>query len=169
MTDDELKAVVGRPTGGATVVVERGPVANFATAVCDDDPVYRDPRAAAAAGLSAIPAPPTYAFVMQNWGMFPEIQPSEPSGDQPVGNPMGEVLGLLMASGGLILHGEQEFVYHRPLLVGDRLRGEGRIVDAYTKESKGHVMTFVVNETVWRDDTTGEPVVTSRFNVLHRA
>lgn len=166
MADDDLKRIIGKPMSKARVVVERSAVANFATAVCDDNPVYRDPRAAKAAGLDAIPAPPTFAFVMNNWGEFPEIQPE----DAPKGsNPMGEVLGPLMAKGGIILHGEQEFEYHRPVQVGDVLLGEGKIKDAYTKESKGTTMTFVVTETVWSDDKTGEPVVTTRFNVIHRA
>jgi hypothetical protein len=29
-------------------------------------------------------------------------------------------------------------------------------------------MTFVVTETVWNDDKTGEPVLTARFNLIHR-
>jgi acyl dehydratase len=165
MSDDELKKIIGKPMSKSKVVVERSAVTNFATAVCDPSPVYRDPRAAADAGLTAIPAPPTFAFVMQSWGSFPEIQPE----DVPTGNPMGEVLGPLMAKGGLVLHGEQEFEYHRPVYVGDVLSGEGTVVDAYTKESKGKTMTFVVTETVWKDDRTGEPVVTTRFNVIHRA
>jgi acyl dehydratase len=165
MADDDLKKIIGKPMSKSKVVVERGPVTNFATAVCNESPVYRNPAAAKEAGLPAIPAPPTFAFVMNNWGQFPEIQPS----DVPGGNPMGEVLGPLMAKGGLILHGEQEFIYHRPIYVGDELSGEGTVVDAYTKESKGKTMTFVVTETVWKDDKTGEPVVTSRFNVIHRS
>ncbi|MHB8438145.1 MAG: MaoC family dehydratase N-terminal domain-containing protein [Acidimicrobiales bacterium] len=165
MADDELKKIIGKPMSKSKVVVERGPVTNFATAVCDANPIYRDPTAAKEAGLAAIPAPPTFPFVMQTWGQFPELQP----GDAPTGNAMGEVLGPLMAKGGLILHGEQEFIYHRPVYVGDVLSGEGKIVDAYAKESKGRTMTFIVTETVWTDDSTGEPVVTSRFNVIHRA
>ena len=164
MADVELKSIIGKAMSKSTVVVERSAVTNFAAAVVDPSPVYRDPRAAAEAGLPAIPAPPTFPFVMNSWGQFPELQPD----DAPTGNPMGEVLGPLMAKGGLILHGEQEFVYHRPVFVGDVLAGEGKVVDAYTKESKGATMTFVVTETVWRDDKTGEPVVTSRFNVIHR-
>jgi len=163
--EDNLSAMLGRSTGTVTVVVERGPVANFATAVCDDDPVYRDPTVAEAEGLPAIPAPPTFSIAMASWGAFPELQ--APGDAQ--GMSMSEVLAPLTATGGLILHGEQEFVYHRPVLVGDRLQGEGTIVDAYAKESKGHTMTFIVNETVWRDERTGEPVVTARFNVIHRA
>lgn len=165
MTDEDLKKIIGKPMSKSKVVVERSAVSNFATAVCDDSLVYRDPRAAKESGLEAIPAPPTFSFVMNTWGQFPEIQPT----DVPTGNPMGEVIGPLMAKGGIILHGEQEFVYHRPVYVGDVLSGEGTVVDAYTKESKGKTMTFVVTETVWKDDRTGEPVVTTRFNVIHRA
>jgi len=43
------------------------------------------------------------------------------------------------------------------------------VVDAYQKESKGKTMTFLVTETEWTDKETGEPVVTTRFNVIHRA
>jgi acyl dehydratase len=165
MSDEDLKKIIGKPMSKSTVVVERGPVANFATAVCDPNPVYRDPVAAADAGLAAIPSPPTFPFVMTTWGEFAELQPT----DKPTGNPMGEVLGPLVAKGGIILHGEQEFVYHRPVYVGDVLVGEGTVTDAYAKESKGKTMTFIVTETVWKDERTGEPVVTSRFNVIHRA
>lgn len=162
---DILKGIVGQPTGSATVVVERGPVAFFADAVLDENPVYRTPEAAHEAGLPGIPAPPTFPFVMETWGKFDELQPS----DAPKGNPLMKALGPLMSKGGLILHGEQEFTYHRPVVVGDVLVGEGKVVDAYQKESKGRTMTFVVTETTWVDRDSGEPVVTTRFNVIHRA
>ena len=68
---------------------------------------------------------------------------------------MAAVLGPLMAKGGLILHGEQEFTYHRPVFAGDVLEGRGTVVDAYRKESKGKTMTFVVVETAWSDRATG--------------
>jgi hypothetical protein len=29
-------------------------------------------------------------------------------------------------------------------------------------------MTFIVMETVWRDEATNEPVVTEKFNLIHR-
>lgn len=160
------QSVIGKATGRFRVAIDRSPVTNFARAVKDDSPAYADPAAARAAGFSDIPVPPTYSFAMQHWGQFPELQ----AGLEPVeGNPMFEVIGKLQAKGGLVLHGEQEFTYHRPLVVGDVLRGEGRVVDAYEKESSNAVMTFVVSETVWRDDRSGEPVVTTKFNLIHRA
>ena len=164
MADDELAQLIGTPTGRSVITVERGHVATFATAVTDESPVYRDPRAAAAAGLAGIPAPPTYPFVMDNFGRFPELQPD----DQPAGNPVVTALGPLLAKGGLILHGEQSFTYRRPVFAGDVLEGTGTVVDAYRKESKGATMTFVVVETVWRERGTGDEVCTSRMNVIHR-
>ena len=164
MADDILRTIIGTPTGTTVVTVERGQLALFADAVKDPDPVYRDPRAAADAGLPGIPAPPTYPFVMGNFGVYPELQ----TDDAPSGNPMGAVLGPLMAEGGLILHGEQEFTYHRPVFAGDVLEGKGLVVDAYQKESKGKTMTFVVVETEWSDTATGAPVCTSRMNIIHR-
>lgn len=56
-----------------------------------------------------------------------------------------------------------------PLLVGDVLVGTGVVVDLYEKQSKGRTMTFLVVETNWADDRTGEPVVSSRTNLIHRS
>ena len=55
------------------------------------------------------------------------------------------------------------------VVVGDVLVGRSTVVDAYQKASKGRTMTFVVVRTDWADQATGEPVVTSTFNVIHRA
>jgi hypothetical protein len=45
--DDTLTQLIGTRTSSSSVVVERGPVGGFAIAVCDQNPIYRDPRAAA--------------------------------------------------------------------------------------------------------------------------
>lgn len=168
MTDDAIeqamKDLVGTVTTRATVLVERGPVAHFAEAVLETTPVYQWPEAARAAGFDDIPAPPTFAFAMESWGRFPELQPPDaPSG----GEGFARLLDPLMAKGGIMLHGEQEFVYHRPIVVGDLLEGEGRVVDVYQKEARGRTMTFIVTETQWRD-RSGDPVVTTTFNLIHR-
>jgi len=164
VADDILSEIIGKPTGTTVVTVERGQLALFAKAVKDENPVTRDLSAASEAGLPGIPAPPTYPFVMGNFGVYPELQTE----DAPSANPMAAVLGPLMAKGGLILHGEQEFTYHRPVFAGDVLVGEGKVVDAYQKESKGKTMTFVVVETAWSDRSSGDPVCTSRMNIIHR-
>jgi acyl dehydratase len=156
-------SAIGQVTARRVVTVERAPVTAFARAVKSKDRVYRDRRAALEAGFADIPAPPTFTFAMPYWGEYPELQ----EGLEPVeSNPM---LTLVAGLGpGLMLHGEQEFEYHRPVLVGDVLSGEDVIADVYQKDSDTHVMTFIVTETAWRDRDTGEPVVTARFNLLHR-
>jgi acyl dehydratase len=150
------------------VAVERSAISAFAKAVKDENPIYHDLRAAKAAGFDNIPAPPTYPFAMSFAGAYPDLQ----EGLEPVkSNPMAEFLGKLRGNG-LILHGEQEFVYHqpgRPVMAGDVLVGEGTVTNVYEKESKGRVMTFLVTETVWKEQATGKPVVTSIFNLIHRA
>lgn len=159
-------SAIGKSTGAWRITVERGPIATFAAAVKDENPIYRDADAAAKASFDGIPAPPTFSFALQFWGKFAEQQPDDPTGGK---NPMHDVMADLMSKGGIVLHGEQEFQYHRPIVEGDVLFGEGTVVDLYEKESKGKTMTFVVMETTWRDDDTGEPVVTERFNLIHRA
>jgi acyl dehydratase len=160
------KSLIGTPTGRSKITVERGPVSNFAKAVKDENPIYQNPEAAKAAGFDNIPAPPTWAFSMAHWGTFAEDQPDDPTKGR---NPVMEVIGGLMQKGGLVLHGEQEFTYHRPLVVGDVLEGEGTVTDVYEKESKGKTMTFLVTENVYKDAKTGDPVLTTRMNLIHRS
>jgi acyl dehydratase len=156
---------VGKPLNPQRVVIERGPVSNFATAVKDDNPIYANAEAAKRHGFDDVPAPPTWAFAMTHWGALPEIQPE--GADKP--NPMMEAIGSLMQQGGMVLHGEQEFIYHRPAQVGDVLTSEGRIADVYEKQlSSVQTMPLVVSETDWNDEQ-GEPVVTTVTTLLHRA
>jgi uncharacterized protein YrrD len=53
--------------------------------------------------------------------------------------------------------------------VGDVLLSQGKVTDVYQKDSKGKTMTFIVTETVYSDEKSGDPVVTARFNLIHRA
>jgi len=158
-------SVIGKPTGAYKVRIERGPVEFFASAVKDENPIYHDPKAAKAAGFDDIPAPPTFTFAMQHMGRFAEDQPEDPTGGT---NPMHTIMGALHGDGALILHGEQEFEYHRPVEVGDVLVGEGVVKDVYEKDSDSATMTFIVIETVWRDEGSKSPVVTERFNLIGR-
>lgn len=153
----------GAPLPGQLIVVERSAVSTFATAIGDTNPVFHDATAAHESGFHAMPAPPTFPFVMHTFGSFPELQPA--AGDT---SPVTSAIGVLMSNGGMILHGEQEFVSHRPVQVGDRLVGAGEIEDVTTKQSGDRVMTFVVARTDWTDESTGEPVCTSRMTIIHR-
>jgi acyl dehydratase len=159
------RSVVGQSTGAWRVTVERGPVSKFAYAVGDANAVYHDRGAARAAGFAHIPAPPTFTFAMGFWGAFTEDQPADPTRGV---NPMHQVMSALHARGALVLHGEQEFEYHRPVVVGDELDGEGRVLDIYEKETDTATMTFVVIGTEWTDAVSGAPVESERFNLIAR-
>jgi N-terminal half of MaoC dehydratase len=152
-------SVIGAKTGAWRVTVERAPIANFARVLGDTTEVR-----------AGTPAPPTFSFVMAYWGAYPEDQPPDPttSNEQPGTNPMHRIMGELHAQGALVLHGEQEFEYHRPIVSGDVLDGEQAITDMYEKETASATMTFVVMETQWTDARSGEPVVTERFNLIAR-
>lgn len=164
---EQYREFIGRPTGKSVIEIERQPVSNFARAVKDDNPVYQRLDAARAAGFDHIPAPPTWGFAMGSWGAYPEDQPADDPAVQG-GSPLMEIIGTLMRSGGMVLHGEQEFEYHKPLVVGTKLTHEGRVVDVYQKESGERVMTFVVTENEYRDGS-GDLVLTTRMNLIHRA
>ena len=159
------RSIIGKSTGAWKVTVERGPVSTFAAAVGDMNPIYRDRRAARHAGFDDLPAPPTFTFAAGFWGAFAEDQPEDPTGGT---NPMHSVMGALHAQGALVLHGEQEFTYHRTPVVGDVLLGEGEVIDVYEKDTDAATMTFIVIRTVWTDAESGAPVVTEQFNLIAR-
>ena len=161
----DFSQYIGMQTARGPIVVERAPVSQFAKAIHDESPVYQDASAASANGFANIPAPPTYGFIAQSWGKWAELQPP-PDPDAP--QPMMEVMGGLMSKGGLVLHGEQEFVYHRPMVVGETLGFVGTVTDIYQKPTGDRTMTFMVVEDVY-SDSDGQPVLTSIMNLIHRS
>jgi acyl dehydratase len=158
--------VVGMPTGKSVLTIERGPVTQFAVAVTETSPIYKSADAARAAGFTDIPVPPTWFFSAASmWGAFAEDQPADAEPDR---NPMMEVIGGLMANGGIVLHGEEEFTYHQPVVVGDVVTSDGSVVDLYEKAAGERTMTFLVTENQYRNQR-GELVLTARMNLIHRS
>ena len=151
-------SVIGARTGAWRVTLDRSVLANFAAAVCDRSAEYR---------TGAAPAPPTFTFAAPYWSRLSnDDQPADPTAG--AGNPMHTIMGELFAKGALVLHGEQEFAYHRTPVAGDVLDGVQTITDIYEKESENAHMTFVVMETLWTDAGDGSPVVTEHFNLIAR-
>jgi hypothetical protein len=141
-----LTELKGTELGTQTITIEQGPVRAFASAVKDDPDRYTGDQA---------PTPATWPFSMTYWG----------------GLGRGGVEGLPIAelrTRGMILHGEQEFEFHRSPRVGEELVGTGRISDVYEKDTSSATMEFYVREMAWRD-AAGEPVVTERFTMIVRA
>ncbi|HYZ66775.1 MAG TPA: MaoC family dehydratase N-terminal domain-containing protein, partial [Mycobacterium sp.] len=158
--------LIGRRLAPAVVAVERGPVQVFATAVGDDNPIYRSAQAAATAGLNGIPVPPTFVFASAYWGIFADAQPTPGDGAAT----LVELIALLRnRRKGVVLHGEQEFAYHRPMRVGDVLHVEGFVEDVHKKpgDDSRPGMTLMVVRTDYRD-AAAQLVTTARSTFLFR-
>jgi acyl dehydratase len=123
------KTKIGAETEEREITVEAGMLRLFCQAIGETNPIYLDAAAARQAGYRAIPAPPTYASVLAN------LAPPR----------MDLVLGVLGGDLGRMLHGEQGFIQHKPIFVGDRIRLRQRIADIYDK--KGGALEFVTLET----------------------
>ena len=71
---------IGRPTGTGTITLERSPLSNFAKAVKDENPIYLDATAAAAAGFDSVPAPVMMATLPSSLAMVGLLWPATRSG-----------------------------------------------------------------------------------------
>src|ERR1700722_14435263 len=96
---------VGRSFGaGQPYEVSRVKIAEFADAIGDPSPLYRDRDAALAAGHPDVIAPPTFAIVI-----------SMASSGRVIADPG---LGISYA---MVVHGEEQLAYALPLRAGDVL------------------------------------------------
>jgi acyl dehydratase len=148
------------------VTVERGPAQAFAAAVNDDSPLYRSTEAATAAGLDAIPIPPTFVFAVANFGTFAEQQPPAPAGSATL---IELIAALRGGRNGAVLHGEQSFSYHAPVRVGHILH-VGGYCEAVEEKSAGDGrpgMTVMVVRTDYRNGS-GELLTTARSSYVFR-
>ncbi|MFM8156367.1 MAG: MaoC family dehydratase N-terminal domain-containing protein, partial [Actinomycetes bacterium] len=95
--------------------VGREKIREFATAIGDSNPVFHDPAAAAALGYADIIAPPTFAIIVSLKAV--------------IGVAHDPDLGLDYAR---VVHGDQRFVYTRPICAGDELVSPATIENART-------------------------------------
>jgi acyl dehydratase len=140
-------AVAGRtypPTPSYEVGREK--IREFADAIGDGNPVYRDPEAAKALGYPDVIAPPTFAIVIS---MAADAQVVE---DPEVGIDYSRVV-----------HGEQRFVHHRPITAGDRLTCTTSIDKV--RSAGGHSMVTTKGEIA---TVEGEPVCTAISTLVVR-
>lgn len=124
----------------------REKIREFADAIGDPNPAYRDAEAAKALGHPDVIAPPTFPVLL-----------SIKAGEQVVFDPD---LGLDYSR---VVHGEQRFVYARPVVAGDRLTVTVA-VDAIRSAAGNDIVTV-------RGDVAtegGEPVCTVYSTLVSR-
>ncbi|WP_327585995.1 MaoC family dehydratase N-terminal domain-containing protein [Nonomuraea sp. NBC_00507] len=126
--------------------VSRVKIREFAAAIGDANPIYRDKEAAQAAGYRDVIAPPTFPIVF-----------SLQSGGDALVDPD---LGLNFA---MVVHGEQRFEYVRPVYAGDQLVSIATITDIRTA-GRNELLT-VRSEVA---TVEGEPVCITYNTIVER-
>jgi acyl dehydratase len=139
-------ALKGKEYQEVEFTVERDRVVQFAEAIGDHDPRSLDPEAAKGAGFPDQLAPPTFPTVLQIMTSGQAVLDPE--------------LGLDYAR---VVHGEQEYEWHRPIAVGDVLKATPRIADIYARGPN----EFLITEAAITDQK-GEVVVVARSTLLSR-
>ena len=126
--------------------VSRVKIAEFAAAIGDANPVYRDRAAARAAGHADVIAPPTFAIVISMSGSGAAL--ADPG------------LGLNYA---MVVHGEQRFTYTRPLVAGDVVTAQVTLTEIRDAGRNVMLTTSTAITTV-----TGELVCTALSSIVER-
>ncbi|MET0741317.1 MAG: MaoC family dehydratase N-terminal domain-containing protein [Candidatus Nanopelagicales bacterium] len=126
--------------------VSREKIREFADAIGDQNPAFRDVEAAKALGHPDVIAPPTFPFVIA-------FRASEAAVFDPE-------VGIDYSR---VVHGEQRFVYTRPVRAGDRLVALVRI-DSLRVVAGNRILGTATD--LATDD--GEPVVTAYSTIVSR-
>ncbi|MGH4008064.1 MAG: FAS1-like dehydratase domain-containing protein [Pseudonocardiaceae bacterium] len=138
---------VGRsyPATG-TYQVAREKIREFAEAIGDDDAIYRDTRAARAAGHADVIAPPTFAIILSLRAQQALVCDPE-----------------LALDYSRAVHGDQSFTHHRPIRAGDELATTLHI-DSVRAMGGNDLLTVRCEIT----DGAGAPVTTARSLLVFR-
>jgi acyl dehydratase len=134
------KKWIGYQLPESILPIERSRLQFFAKATGEIRPEYIDVTAAKAAGHADLPAPPTFL-------MAAEL-------DSGASDQLLQDLQIPLAK---LLHGEQSFTYHKPIVAGDTITVRSVISDIY--EKKNGALEFVVKDSrAWnqRDELVAE-------------
>ena len=136
--DRSLLGVWGPPS---TMKIELGKIREFAKAVKDPNPIYRDETQCV--------APPTFLMTIAHW----------------IGD-LGATRSAVKLDYRRLLHGEQDFEYVKPIRPGDTLTFRSRTKDVFEKDGKrGGKMLFVIGETEFTNQR-GEVVAYMRNTAI---
>ncbi|MHB2021774.1 MAG: FAS1-like dehydratase domain-containing protein [Mycobacteriales bacterium] len=139
---------VGRSyEAGEVYEVGREAIRQFAEAIGDPNPAYRDPQAARALGHPDVIAPPTFLTVLNF-----RFALSSPVVDPELGLDYSRVV-----------HGEQRYVHHRPVRAGDRLLAR-TVVESIRDAGRNELMTLRTEVS----SESGEQVATAYSTIVSR-
>ncbi|HZM78643.1 MAG TPA: MaoC family dehydratase N-terminal domain-containing protein [Candidatus Limnocylindrales bacterium] len=132
------QSYIGRTYPFPPYLVGREKIREFATAVGAVDPLHHDVEAAKAAGYPDVVAPPTFPIIFTMAALWEIVFDPEWGIDY-----------------GRVVHGDQRFVYERPVVAGDEL-----VVVTYIEEIMFRSGNDFLNTRQEVRTTGGEPVAT---------
>jgi acyl dehydratase len=139
--------LVGKQYPPQVYEVGREKIREFADAVGDDNPAYRDVDAARSHGYADLVAPPTFAVVVTRGPQISVIDDPE--------------LGLDFSR---VVHGDQKFHFSRPIVAGDVLTTTSSVNSARTVA--GNDILNIRSDVA---DSAGAPVVSVFATLVARA
>jgi acyl dehydratase len=155
---DELRAWIGNEVGPLPLPEEvaASDVRRFLAAIEDDNPIWRDPEAARAAGYPACPVPGMLVLEL-----FRRAEGAEGAGDGNIWPDLPFPPGFRNGR-----NAGNEFEYLSPVYVGDRLSLTHRLVDIVAKQTRMEgVVIFSTRETDFIRQT-GEVAVRLRATTV---
>ena len=139
------KSIIGLTAKEYIFEVEKRHIRQFAEAIGDSNSLYTDEDYASETAYEGLIAPPTFPVAVASEG-----------GDLPINLDTRRML-----------HGEQEFIYYRPIRPGDRLHCQMKISDLYEREGKSGNMQFLVLDTEMKNEEE-EMVAISQMTIVYR-
>ncbi|MFC0272507.1 MaoC family dehydratase N-terminal domain-containing protein [Metabacillus herbersteinensis] len=125
--------------------VEAGKIKEFALALGIRNPIYFDKESAVQKGYRDIPAPPTFATVIDYWNDLDFYQ----------------MLKQLELKPEDVLHGEQTYEYIKDIFAGEIIFAQVSLKKQYHKKGKN----FFFLETIYKNQN-GEIVLISRATLI---
>ena len=144
------RSLIGKETPPGRAEAKAEEMIAFAQAVGDERPEYVDETAAKKAGYPGLVAPPTFPMRF----LFDALDPD-----------LFFELGLNMAG---IVHAEQEFIYQRPVIAGEKYTITGKVHDIWEKEGKSGILDFVTFEAKALEEKSRQHVFTARMTLISK-
>ncbi len=146
------REMIGKILANYYLEVDRSKIRELAAAVGDPNPIYRDVKAARAAGYPDLPAPPTFGTVLCFWGNTEGFIPFK---------------DLNIMQPNLVLHGEEEYTYYTPIFAGDTVHGTVTLAEVREKKGKTGTLEFLVFEFNYTNQN-GDRVMRTRQTAIIR-
>ena len=138
------KKMIGIASKPYCAVIEQEHVTRFAQAIGDANPLYSDENYAKNTAYEGITVPPTFLVALGSNAEFP-----------------------LELDYKRMLHGDQEFIYHHPVRIGDTLTCTMHVTDVYDRIGKSGTMQFLVLDTNMAT-ADGKLVAVARNTIIYR-